>query len=312
MRIGDMPPSLPGRDFNPRTRDDQASNQFFSNSDKMHLATSDDAGTQAWFDYSRSSIFTQSEEKNRWRRWVVQRTNLPSYFHSVITLQHWCSLLQVISVKYREKDLQVHFLSEESLSLLILFTQWKQCLWTCSVCRKVRWKNPSLRPSEHGGSTGRTFIVEDYSEDEYRQWAHRWSNWARLRWWRKTVFFGHETAPEYVWQCRPFKGRQLKRRKGKGKAKEDSEEKAEHSLVKNKHTIMSGSLKKILPGGPKEDEARKVHRKVEIAFLKKVQGGDLQTDTKAKARNGKEKARKVLILNLFFFLNLRSTKWRKE
>ena len=29
------------------------------------------------------------------------------YFHSVITWQHWCSLLQVISVKYREKDLRV-------------------------------------------------------------------------------------------------------------------------------------------------------------------------------------------------------------
>ena len=50
MKIGDMPPPLPGRDSNPRIRDDQATNEIFSNSDKMHRATSDDACTQAWFD----------------------------------------------------------------------------------------------------------------------------------------------------------------------------------------------------------------------------------------------------------------------
>ena len=75
------------------------------------------------------------------------------------------------------------------------------------------------------------------------------------------------------WQCRPFKGRQLTRKRGKEKAKEkvDSEEKAEHYLVKNKHKFMSGSLEKLVPGGPKEEEARRVHRKVKIASLKKVQ-----------------------------------------
>ena len=31
--------------------------------------------------------------------------------------------------------------------------------------------NPSLRVNGHGGSTGRTFIVEGYSEDEYGQWC---------------------------------------------------------------------------------------------------------------------------------------------
>ena len=65
MRIGDMPPPLPGRVSNPRIRDDQALNELFSNSDKMHRATSDDAWTQAWFDYSRSCIFTQSVRKKR-------------------------------------------------------------------------------------------------------------------------------------------------------------------------------------------------------------------------------------------------------
>ena len=36
---------------------------------------------------------------------------------------------------------------------------------------KSSMENPSLRVSGHGGSTSRTFIVEDYPEDEYGQWA---------------------------------------------------------------------------------------------------------------------------------------------
>ena len=32
-------------------------------------------------------------------------------------------------------------------------------------------ENPSLRVSGHGGSTSRTFVVEDYTEDQYGQWA---------------------------------------------------------------------------------------------------------------------------------------------
>ena len=32
-------------------------------------------------------------------------------------------------------------------------------------------ENPSLRVSGHGGSTSRTFVVEDYAEDENGQWS---------------------------------------------------------------------------------------------------------------------------------------------
>ena len=63
MKIGDTPPPLPRRVSNPRIRDDQALHEFFSNSDKMYRATSDDAYTQGWFDYSRLSVFTQSVRK---------------------------------------------------------------------------------------------------------------------------------------------------------------------------------------------------------------------------------------------------------
>ena len=63
MKRGDMPLSLPRRVPNPRIRDDRALHAFFSNSDKMHRATPDDAYTKARFDYSRSSVFPQSVRK---------------------------------------------------------------------------------------------------------------------------------------------------------------------------------------------------------------------------------------------------------
>ena len=53
---------------------------------------------------------------------------------------------------------------------------------------------------------------------------------------------------------------------------------------------MRGSLKKMVPGGPKEEEARKVHRKVEIASLKKGAGGDYNGHkSRGKERKGKGK-----------------------
>ena len=64
---------------------------------------------------------------------------------------------------------------------------------------------------------------------------------------------------------------------------------------------MSGSLKKILPGGPKEDEARKVHRKVEIAFLKKVQGGDYKRTQRPRQGTERKRQGRCLSSICFFF-----------
>ena len=52
------------------------------------------------------------------------------------------------------------------------------------------------------------------------------------------------------------------------KAKEDSKELEEYSLVKNKHRTLYGGQKKIVLGGPKVREARKVSRNVMEAFRK--------------------------------------------
>ena len=59
MKKSDMPPPVPERIANPRIREDQAFQEFHSNSDRMHSATFDDDFTQARFDYSRS-VFSQS------------------------------------------------------------------------------------------------------------------------------------------------------------------------------------------------------------------------------------------------------------
>ena len=66
-----------------------------------------------------------------------------------------------------------------------------------------------------------------------------------------------------------------------------SKEKEEHSLVKNKHRNLNGSQKKIVLGGPKEEEARRVHRRVKIASQNQLQAV-ITADTKAEARIGKE------------------------
>ena len=74
----------------------------------------------------------------------------------------------------------------------------------------------------------------------------------------------------------------------------DSKEPEEHSFVKNKHRTLNGGQKKIVLGGPKEREARKVFA---LTNLKRVQTM-ISTCTKAEARTKKLRLRKVLILNL--------------
>ena len=84
---------------------------------------------------------------------------------------------------------------------------------------KSSMENPSLRVNGHGGSMNRTFIVENYAEDDFGQWAtdevsdeqghiddERSCSWTR-------------NDNEYTWQSRPFEGHQVKRRKGKAYGK---------------------------------------------------------------------------------------------
>ena len=81
-------------------------------------------------------------------------------------------------------------------------------------------ENPSLRVSGHGSSASRTFIVENYTEDECGLWAIDEAT-------GKQGFIDDERScfrtwddNEYVWQSRKFQDRQVERKgKGKGKGK---------------------------------------------------------------------------------------------
>ena len=79
-------------------------------------------------------------------------------------------------------------------------------------------ENPSLRVNRHG-STNRTFIVENYAEDECGKWAtHEVTGEQGYIDDERSCFWTWDDN-EYTWQSRPFKGRQVRRRKGKGKGK---------------------------------------------------------------------------------------------
>ena len=85
--------------------------------------------------------------------------------------------------------------------------------------RKSSMENPSLRVSGHGGTTNRTFIVENFAEDEFGQWAIDEVTGEQGYIDDERSCFWTWDDNEYTWQSRQFKGRQVRRRKGKGKGK---------------------------------------------------------------------------------------------
>ena len=80
-------------------------------------------------------------------------------------------------------------------------------------------ENPSLRVSGHVSSMNRTFIVEDKAEDDFGQGAQdKVTGEQRCVDDERSCFWTWDDT-ECVWQSRPFKDRQVKRRKGTGKGK---------------------------------------------------------------------------------------------
>ena len=170
-------------------------------------------------------------------------------------------------------------------------------------------ENPTLRVNKHSGSTSRTFIVEDSTEDEFGQWAtdevtveQGYIDDERSCFWT----WDHN---EYAWQSRPFKGRRVKGRigKGKGKGKVRFQGPEEHTLAKNNHTILIGGHKRTSLGGPKERKVRKASqgndgfRKVAFALTSQIEAqARISPGIKAEERTKEEKARKELVLNLDF------------
>ena len=129
---------------------------------------------------------------------------------------------------------------------------------------KSSMENPTLFVSGHDGSTNRTFIVEDYPEDEYGQWAtdevtgeqgyiddERSCFWT----WTTTSMVGSPVSSKVA---------KLKEEKAKEnvKAMVDSKELVKHTLAKNKHRTLNCGQKKIVFGGPRVKKSRKFLRKV--------------------------------------------------
>ena len=84
---------------------------------------------------------------------------------------------------------------------------------------KSSMENPSLRVSGTGSSTNRTFIVEDRAEDDFGHWATDDVVGEQGYIDDESSCFWTWDDNEYAWQSRPFKGRQVKRTRGKGKGK---------------------------------------------------------------------------------------------
>ena len=84
---------------------------------------------------------------------------------------------------------------------------------------KSSMEHPSLRVSGHVSSMNGTFIVEDYAEDDFGQRAKDEVTGEQGYVDDERSCFWTRDDTEGVWQSRPYKGRQLKRRKGKGKGK---------------------------------------------------------------------------------------------
>ena len=93
----------------------------------------------------------------------------------------------------------------------------------------------------------RTFIVEEYAEDDFGQWAKDEVTGEQGFIDDERSCFGHGTTTSTSGS--PESSRIASLKKEKEKAKEKAKEKEEHSLVKNKHWTLNGGQKKMVPGG---------------------------------------------------------------
>ena len=87
----------------------------------------------------------------------------------------------------------------------------------------------------------------------------------------KDRVFGHGTTTSLaVQKVSGSPSYEKKKVNEKALAQVDSKELVRDTLVKNKHEILNGGRKKVVLGGQREKEARKVLRKVKKAFRKVV------------------------------------------
>ena len=134
---------------------------------------------------------------------------------------------------------------------------------------KSSMENPSLRVSGHGSSMNKSFIVEECAEDEYGRWATDEVTGEQGNIDDERSCFSDMGGQRVCLAVQTVQGSPREEKvKAMEKLKVDSKGPKEHSLVENKHRILSGGQMKNLLGGPKERKARKAFQKAMSAFRK--------------------------------------------
>ena len=169
-------------------------------------------------------------------------------------------------------------------------------------------ENPSLRVTGPVSSMNRTFIAEDYAEDDFGQWAKDEVTGEQFYVGDERSCFRTWDDIECVWQSRPYQGPPTENKTHEWKCEAQrffQKEAEEHSLAKNKHKILKCGQRRTLLGAPKDAKARKACQKTMMAFRRVVFALTSQIKaqarivprTKARESSKKEKVRKKLILN---------------
>ena len=129
---------------------------------------------------------------------------------------------------------------------------------------KSSMENPSLRVSVHVSRMKRTFIVEEYAEDEFGQWAKDEVT-------GEQGYVDDEKSCFWTWDdtegVQTIKGRQLRRRKGKGNGKGKGQHK---DMYKGSGRAFLGEEQAQNSGGPKDAKARKDSQEAMMAFRRVV------------------------------------------
>ena len=151
-------------------------------------------------------------------------------------------------------------------------------------------ENPSLRVSGHVSSVYDEVTGEQGYIDDERSCFWTWDD------------------TECAWQSRPFKGRQLKRRKVKGKGTGKGRSKRTRRAFFGDERVQDpkGGQKRTLLGGPKGRKARKACQRAMMASRRVVFALTSPTKvqarifprTKGRERTQKERARKEPFPNL--------------
>ena len=149
-------------------------------------------------------------------RWNADQADIQQkLFPFCNNLVHWYFLSQVVWVKHRDKLTSSLSLVAVNVTSYTFWSSEENISGIFEIRRKSSMENPSLLVSGHVSSLNRTFIVEDYAEDEFGQWAKDEVIGEQGYVDEERSCFWTWDDTECVLQSRPFKGRQMKKKREK-------------------------------------------------------------------------------------------------